>query len=437
MKICVTGVGYVGLVTGACLAEAGNNVICVDNDSGKIAALKNGIIPIYEPGLTEIVEHNTKLGRLHFTTDLKYGVDNSLIVFLAVGTPSAEDGSTDMSAILSVTNGIAENLRDYRIIATKSTVPVGTCQRVTEIIKSKTDVSFDYVSNPEFLKEGAAVEDFMSPDRIIIGTSSTRVREVMEQLYSPFMRKRSRILFMDPASAEMAKYAANAMLATRISFMNELSGLCEKVGADIELVRRGLGSDSRIGSAFLFPGVGYGGACFPKDIRALIHTGSEHGIEMTIAKSVQQVNISQQQRFAQRVIDYFTGRQEHATLAVWGLAFKARTDDVRESPAINCINKFLDCRMNIRAYDPEASSSARKVLGDQIQIFQNGYDALEGADALVIFTDWQEFRNPDFNDIAAKLKNPVIFDGRNLYNPDVVKTVGIEYHSIGRIPVHK
>ena len=437
MKICVTGVGYVGLVTGACLAEAGNDVICVDNDSEKIASLKDGDIPIYEPGLTEIVRHNAKLGRLHFTTELKYGVDNSLIIFLAVGTPSAEDGSSDMSAIFSVTNGIAEYLSDYRIIATKSTVPVGTCKKVTEIIKSKTDVPFDYVSNPEFLKEGAAVEDFMSPDRIIIGTTSSKVREIMEQLYSPFMRKSSRILFMDPASAEMAKYAANAMLATRISFMNELSALCERVGADIEMVRHGLGSDSRIGSAFLFPGVGYGGACFPKDIRSLIHTGSEHGVEMTIAKSVQQVNVDQQQRFAQRIIDYFAGKQDKITIAVWGLAFKARTDDIRESPAINCINKFVDCRMNIRAYDPEAASSAQKVLGDKIQIFQNGYDALDNADALVIFTDWQEFRNPDLKTVAAKLKKPVIFDGRNLYNPEVVHAAGIEYYSVGRAPVHK
>ena len=437
MKICVTGVGYVGLVTGACLAEAGNDVICVDNDSEKIASLKDGDIPIYEPGLTEIVRHNAKLGRLHFTTELKYGVDNSLIIFLAVGTPSAEDGSSDMSAIFSVTNGIAEYLSDYRIIATKSTVPVGTCKKVTEIIKSKTNVPFDYVSNPEFLKEGAAVEDFMSPDRIIIGTTSSKVREIMEQLYSPFMRKSSRILFMDPASAEMAKYAANAMLATRISFMNELSALCERVGADIEMVRHGLGSDSRIGSAFLFPGVGYGGACFPKDIRSLIHTGSEHGVEMTIAKSVQQVNVDQQQRFAQRIIDYFAGKQDKITIAVWGLAFKARTDDIRESPAINCINKFVDCRMNIRAYDPEAASSAQKVLGDKIQIFQNGYDALDNADALVIFTDWQEFRNPDLKTVAAKLKKPVIFDGRNLYNPEVVHAAGIEYYSVGRAPVHK
>jgi UDPglucose 6-dehydrogenase len=306
---------------------------------------------------------------------------------------------------------------------------------VTDIIKSKTEAQFDYVSNPEFLKEGAAVEDFMSPDRIIIGTTNPSVWKIMQQLYSPFMRKSSRILFMDAVSAEMTKYAANTMLATRISFMNELSGLCEKLGADIELVRRGLGSDSRIGSAFLFPGVGYGGACFPKDIRALVHTGSEHGVEMEIAKTVQQVNIKQQERFAERILNYFDGSEDRTKLAVWGLAFKARTDDVRESPAIFCIRKFLDCRMKIRAYDPEASSSAMQALGDKIEIFQNGYDALVDADAMVIFTDWQEFRNPDFEVIAKKLNKPVIFDGRNLYNPDIVKKAGIEYHSIGRASV--
>lgn len=435
MQICVVGIGYVGLVTSACLAEAGNNVVCVDNDSRKIDGLKNGIIPIYEPGLTEMVKRNEKLGRLKFTTDLKYGVDNSLIIFLAVGTPSAPDGSSDMSAVFSVADSIAENISDYRIIATKSTVPVGTCQKLTDIIKSKTGINFDYVSNPEFLKEGAAVEDFMSPDRIIIGTTNPSVRTIMQQLYSPFMRKRSRILFMDPVSAEMTKYAANTMLATRISFMNELSGLCEKLGADIELVRQGLGSDSRIGSGFLFPGVGYGGACFPKDIRALVHTGNEHGFEMTIAKTVQQVNINQQSRFAERIINYFSGSENRTILAVWGLAFKARTDDVRESPAIFCIRKFLDCGMKIRAYDPEASSSAMEALDHKIETVQNGYDALETADALVIFTDWQEFRNPDFEVIAKKLNKPVIFDGRNLYSPDIVRKAGIEYHSIGRASV--
>jgi len=397
--------------------------------------LKNGVIPIYEPGLAEMVKRNEKLGRLEFTTDLKYGLDNSLIIFIAVGTPSAPDGSSDMSAVFSVADSIAENIVDYRIIATKSTVPVGTCNKVTDIIKSKTEVKFDYVSNPEFLKEGAAVEDFMSPDRIIIGTTSPSVRTIMQQLYNPFMRKSSRILFMDPVSAEMTKYAANTMLATRISFMNELSVLCEKLGADIELVRRGLGSDSRIGSAFLFPGVGYGGACFPKDIRALVHTGTEHGVEMTIARAVQQVNINQQERFAERILNYFSSVEDQTTLAVWGLAFKARTDDIRESPAIFCIRKFLDCRMKIKAYDPEASSSAMKALNGQIETVPNGYDALEGADALVIFTDWQEFRNPDFEVIAKKLNKPVIFDGRNLYNPDIVNKAGIEYHSIGRASV--
>ncbi len=435
MQICVVGIGYVGLVTAACLAEAGSKVVCVDNDSSKIDGLKNGVIPIYEPGLTEMVQRNEKLGRLQFTTDLKYGVDNSLIIFIAVGTPSAPDGSSDLSAVFSVADGIAESMTDYRIIATKSTVPVGTCQKVSDIVKSKTEVPFDYVSNPEFLKEGAAVEDFMSPDRIIIGTTNPPVRTIMQQLYSPFMRKSSRILFMDPLSAEMAKYAANTMLATRISFMNELSVLCEKLGADIEQVRHALGSDSRIGSAFLFPGVGYGGACFPKDIRALIHTGSEHDIDMTIAKAVQQVNINQQKRFAERVVNYFSGAEDRTTLAVWGLAFKARTDDVRESPAISCIRRFLDCGIKIKAYDPEAASSALEVLGDSIETFQNGYDTLDGADALVVFTDWQEFRNPDMEVIAKKLNQPLIFDGRNLYNPDVVKKAGIEYHSIGRASV--
>ncbi|MCK4292431.1 MAG: UDP-glucose/GDP-mannose dehydrogenase family protein [Planctomycetes bacterium] len=432
MKICVVGVGYVGLVTAACLAEAGNSIVCVDKDAKKIAGLKNGIIPIYEPGLTEMVKHNQQLNRLHFTADLKYGVDNSLIIFLAVGTPSTQDGSPDTSAILTVAAQIAENLNDYRIIVTKSTVPVGTHQKVTDIIKSKTQTPFDYVSNPEFLKEGAAVDDFMSPDRIILGTSNPEVRQIMSQLYGPFMRTRRRLLFMDPASAEMTKYAANIMLATRISFINEIAELCEKLGADVELVRQGLGSDSRIGSAFLFPGVGYGGSCLPKDIRAIIHTGSECSVEMAIAKSIQQVNTNAHERFAKRVIDYFSPSLDKTTLAVWGLAFKAKTDDVRESPAIYCIKKFLDCRMKIKAYDPEAASAATAALGGKIQTCRNGYDALDGADALVIFTDWQEFRNPDFEAIAAKLKKPVIFDGRNLYDPDVLEKAGIEYHSVGR-----
>jgi len=435
MKICVVGVGYVGLVTAGCLAEAGNDVVCVDNDSEKIAGLKSGVIPIYEPGLTEIVKHNEKLGRLHFTTDLKYGVDNSLIIFLTVGTPPAPDDSADISAILTVAADVGENLNDYRIIATKSTVPVGTYKKVTDIIKSKTKTPFDYVSNPEFLKEGAAVEDFMRPDRIIIGTNNPAVKQILAQLYSPFMRRSNRILFMDIASAEMTKYAANAMLATRISFMNEISALCEKLGADAEQVRGGIGSDSRIGRSFLFPGVGFGGSCLPKDIRALIHIGAEYGVEMTIAKSVRQVNINAQERFAKRIKDYFAGREDKTVLAVWGLSFKAKTDDVRESPAIYCIRKFLDWGMKIKAYDPEAASTALTALDGKIETFQNGYDALDDADALVIFTDWQEFRNPDFEVIVSKLKKPVIFDGRNLYDPNVVRKAGIEYYSIGRVPI--
>ena len=432
MKVCVVGVGYVGLVAGACLAEAGNDVVCVDVDGKKIAGLKKGVVPIYEPGLSELVKRNEKLGRLDFTTDLKYGVDNSLIIFLAVGTPCVPDGSVDISAILAVAADIAENLKEYRIIATKSTVPVGTYKKVTDIIKSKTETPFDYVSNPEFLKEGAAVEDFMSPDRIIIGTSNPAVLEIMKQLYSPFMRRGNRILAMDAASAEMTKYAANMMLATRISFMNEISALCERLGADVELVRRGIGSDSRIGPSFLFPGVGFGGSCLPKDIRALIHTGSEHGIEMTMAKVVQQINKRQQDRFVERIRDFFAGRESKTVLAVWGLSFKARTNDVRESPAIYCISKLLDCGMKIKAYDPEAASAGSAALDGKIETVENGYDALDEADALVIFTDWQAFRTPDFEVIAKKLKKPVIFDGRNLYDPDVVKKAGIEYYSVGR-----
>jgi UDPglucose 6-dehydrogenase len=432
MKICVVGVGYVGLVTAACLAETGNNVVCVDRDGDKIAGLKDEVIPIYEPGLTEMVKHNNKLGRLLFTTDLKYGVDNSLIIFLGVGTPSAPDGSADISAVLSVAADIAQNLNDYRIIVTKSTVPIGTYMKVTEIIKSKTEIPFDYVSNPEFLREGSAIDDFMHPERIIIGTTNPAVKEIMKQLYDPFMRKSKRILFMDIVSAEMAKYAANAMLATRVSFMNEISALCEKIGADVEQIRQGLGSDSRIGSSFLFPGVGFGGSCLPKDVRALIHTGNECGVEMKIAKSVQEVNIHQQERFAQRIKDYFAGREEKTTLAVWGLAFKAKTDDVRESPAIYCIKKFLDWGMKIKAYDPEAGPAAMAALKGKIEIYKNGYDGLDNADALVVFTDWQEFRNPDLEALAAKLKKPVIFDGKNLYDPNILKKAGFEYYSIGR-----
>ena len=428
MRVAAVGVGYVGLVAAACLADGGNHVVCVDSDKNKIENLRDGIIPIYEPGLTEIVKKNVEAGRLTFTTDLQEGVDNALVIFIGVGTPSSADGSADISAVLGAAESIAEMMTEYRIIVTKSTVPIGTHKVVSDLIASKTEVPFDYVSNPEFLKEGSAVDDFLKPDRVIIGTTNPAVMEIMKVLYAPFMRKSSRILFMDPASAEMAKYAANTMLATRISFMNELSGLCEAFGADVESVRAGLGSDSRIGNAFLFAGVGYGGSCFPKDVRALIHMGSEKQIPMTIAKAVQQANFTQHDRFAQEVLDYYAG-QTDVKLGVWGLAFKARTDDTRESPALYCIDRFLAAGISVTAYDPEAECGD---LNGSINRVGNAYDVLDGADALVIFTDWQEFRAPDFDQIAKKLKKPVIFDGRNLYSPSFVKKQGLEYHSIGR-----
>jgi UDPglucose 6-dehydrogenase len=428
MKVTVVGVGYVGLVAAACLADGGNHVTCVDNDRKKINDLNEGIIPIYEPGLTEIVKRNKDARRLVFTTNLKQGVDNSLLIVLGVGTPSAPDGSADISAVLNVAEEIAAVMKDYKIIITKSTVPVGTHKVVSDLIASKTEVPFDYVSNPEFLKEGSAVEDFMKPDRVIIGTTNPAVMEFMKVLYGPFMRKSSRILFMDPASAEMSKYAANTMLATRISFMNELSALCDSCGADIELVRAGLGSDSRIGNAFLFAGVGYGGSCFPKDVRAMIHMGQQRGVPMTIAEAVQNANYTQHQRFADKVLGYFKSRQG-IRLGVWGLAFKARTDDTRESPAVFCIKKFIEAGVEITAFDPEAVCPE---LEGKIQRVNNAYDVLSGSDALVIFTDWQEFRAPDFDLIAQQLKRPVVFDGRNLYSPTFVKKQGIEYYSIGR-----
>ena len=335
--------------------------------------------------------------------------------------------------MLDVAGKIAEVMEDYKIIVTKSTVPVGTHKMVSDIVKSKTEKPFDYVSNPEFLKEGSAVDDFMKPDRVIIGTTNPAVRELMKQLYSPFMRKQSRIIFMDPASAELSKYAANCMLATRISFMNELSALCENVGADIELVRAGIGSDSRIGDSFLFPGVGFGGSCFPKDVRALIHIGEQAGCPATIVEAVKGANICQQDRFTGKILNYYVGKSKETTLAVWGLAFKARTDDIREAPAIYCIEKFLAAGIKIRAYDPEAMEVAKEKLGNRIETFQNSYDVLDGADGLVIFTEWQEFRTPDFDLIKERLAKPIIFDGRNLYEPADMKKLGFEYHSIGRV----
>ncbi|NLZ06761.1 MAG: UDP-glucose/GDP-mannose dehydrogenase family protein [Phycisphaerae bacterium] len=432
MRVGVVGVGYVGLVTAACLADSGTDVICVDSNEEKIRQLREGVIPIYEPGLAEIVNRTRTTRRLQFTTSLKEAVEKSLLLFIAVGTPSGQDGSADLSAVFRVAEGIAEHMDGYRILVGKSTVPVGTHAKISERVAARTRQPFDYVSNPEFLKEGSAIDDFMKPERIIVGARDPKVREIMRHLYAPFMRRKERIIFMDPASAELTKYAANCMLATRISFMNELSALCEAVGADIELVRAGIGSDARIGNAFLFAGAGFGGSCFPKDVRALIHTGQEHGVPMNIIQAVRQVNAEQQRRFAQKVLDYYVGRETQTTLAVWGLAFKARTDDVRESPAIFCVEEFLKAGMQVQAHDPEAMGPARQLLGEAVMFCQDYYEALDGAQGLVILTDWQQFRNPDFEFIARKLSRPVIFDGRNLYDSAYVRSAGIEYHCVGR-----
>jgi UDPglucose 6-dehydrogenase len=432
MKVGVVGVGYVGLVTAACFADSGTDVICVDSDAKKIADLGAGAIPIYEPGLAEIVKRASAGGRLKFTTGLQEAVDQSLLLFVAVGTPSAEDGSADISAVLKVAEGVAECMNGYRILICKSTVPVGTHKKVREVMAARTRHPFDYVSNPEFLKEGSAVEDFTRPERVIIGTTDPKVMEIMRHLYSPFMRRRDRMIFMDPASAELTKYAANCMLATRISFMNELSMLCDRVGADIEAVRSGIGSDARIGNAFLFAGIGFGGSCFPKDIRALIHTGIEQNCPMSLMEAAWQINQRQHRRFAQQIINYYSGATERPTLATWGLAFKARTDDVRESPAIYCIEAFLEAGMQVRVYDPEAAVTARARLGERVVYCRDTYETLENADGLVILTDWQQFRNPDFELVAKRLRRAVLFDGRNLYDPAYVKQMGIEYHGVGR-----
>ena len=434
MKIAVVGTGYVGLVVGACFADSGHRVICVDIDEEKIRRLDRGEVPIFEPGLKEIVERNTKAERLTFTTDLADAVRKSRIIFLAVGTPPTRDGSPDLTAILKVSSEVGQAMDDYRIVVMKSTVPVGTHAKVTEAIKGETDHPFDYVSNPEFLKEGAAVEDFTRPDRVIIGATNPAVVEIMRELYGSFLRRDERIYVMDPASAEMTKYAANAMLATRISFMNEIANLCDRYGADVEAVRRGVGSDSRIGTAFLFPGVGYGGSCFPKDVSALVSMGEKADWPVRIAEAVQQVNQLQRRVFAERVISHFGDRCAQATVAVWGLAFKSWTDDVRESPAIFGIRMFLEKGITVRAHDPEAMRTAAAELGDRVAMCDDGYAMLDGADALVIFTDWPKFRTPDFDTIGERLTTKLIFDGRNLYDPKAMARKGFTYICIGRPP---
>ncbi len=432
MKVGVIGSGYVGLVAGACFADTGATVICADIDEGKIDGLKENVLPIYEPGLREIVVRNQDDGRLSFTTDVGRAIRDSTILFIAVGTPPDEDGSADLKHVLAVAATIGDNLNDFKVIVDKSTVPVGTADRVCAAIRSRTDGDFAVVSNPEFLKEGAAMEDFRKPDRIVIGTDDERARDLMGQLYAPFQRTSDRILYMDVRSAEMTKYAANAMLATRISFMNEISRLCEEVGADVDSVRRGIGSDPRIGSKFLFPGVGFGGSCFPKDVRALVGTGQEHGQAMDILQAVFRVNERQKKRLGERVVQHcgedLTGR----TFGVWGLAFKPRTDDMREAPSITVIGDLLARGARVRAHDPVAMDNARGIFGDTIEYVDNEYAAVEGADGLIVVTEWSEYRNPDFVQLKSLLAQPVVFDGRNLYDPRRMAELGFTHYSIGR-----
>lgn len=432
MNISVVGTGYVGLVAGACLADSGHRVLCVDKDGEKIARLNRGEIPIFEPGLGEIVQRNQKSARLAFTTDLEAAVKHGRVIFIAVGTPEGANGEADLSSILHVAETIGRIMDGYRVVVMKSTVPVGTHKKVTKAIADQTSHPFDYVSNPEFLKEGAAVEDFTRPDRVVLGTTNPAAGEIMREIYASFMRRDEKILIMDPVSAEMTKYAANAMLALRISFINEMSGLCEKYGADIESVRRGVGSDSRIGSAFLYPGVGYGGSCFPKDVNALIAMGKAVEFPASLASAAQEINLRQRKRFARRVIDHFGSAAKSTTLAIWGLAFKAWTDDIRESPAIAAIRMFNECGMKIQAHDPEAIAKTKAELGTSITYCDDAYQALEGADALVVFTDWPQFRTPDFDLIAAKLHSRLIFDGRNLYDPVAMARRGFKYICVGR-----
>lgn len=439
MKLAVIGTGYVGLVTGACFADMGNDVWCIDIDSSKIDGLKKGVLPIYEPGLEEIVKMNYSEGRLRFTTNLREGISNVTFAFIAVGTPSDEDGSADLQHVINVAREIGRTMEGHLVIIDKSTVPVGTAEKVRQAVREELEkrgrgeIEFDVVSNPEFLKEGSAVEDFIRPDRVIIGADNDRAADLMRELYSTFVRKGDRVMVMDIPSAELTKYAANAMLATRISFMNELSRLCELTGADIESVRKGIGSDSRIGNAFLYAGIGYGGSCFPKDVKALIHTLKDHGFGAEILSSVERVNRHQRTSFLEKIMRHMGEDLKGVTFAVWGLAFKPQTDDMREAPAIDIINGLRERGAVIRAYDPIAADNAREILGDEgIEYLKNNYDVLDGADALLLLTEWHHFRKPDFTKMKSLMKRPLIFDGRNQYEPEKMKELGFTYLSIGR-----
>jgi UDPglucose 6-dehydrogenase len=431
MKICMIGTGYVGLVTGTCFAETGNDVMCVDNDATKISQLNQGHIPIYEPGLDEMIRRNVSEGRLSFTTDISLGVKEALFVFIAVGTPSSDDGSADLSAVWSVARDIGKNMNGYKIVVTKSTVPVGTTERVREIITQETMQTFDVASNPEFLKEGAAIDDFMKPDRVVVGVDDPRVAELMKELYAPFVRTGNPILIMDIRSSELTKYAANAMLATRISFMNEMANLCEQLGADVNLVRRGMGSDPRIGSSFLFPGVGYGGSCFPKDVKAIIKFGQEAGYAMKILPAVEEVNQGQKQLLADKVISYFSSNVKGKKIALWGLAFKPKTDDMRDAPSVEIINRLLVAGAVVAAFDPVATNETKKIFSDRITYGTKNYDVLKDAEALLVVTEWNEFREPDFEKIRSLMKNPAIFDGRNIYDGKRLQERGFQYFGIG------
>lgn len=439
MKVTVFGSGYVGLVTGACLAEAGNHVICVDVDEDKIARLQKGEIPIHEPGLDEVVKRNFDKGRLEFTTDAEAGIAHGLFQFIAVGTPPDEDGSADLSHVVAVAGTIGQHMNEYRVVIDKSTVPVGTADRVRERIEQTleqrgAEIEFDVVSNPEFLKEGAAVADFMKPDRIIVGTDNPRTAELLKTLYEPFTRSHDRMIVMDIRSAELTKYAANAMLATKISFMNEVANLAERVGADIEKVRVGIGSDPRIGYSFIYPGAGYGGSCFPKDVKALVHSAGEHDFDAEILRAVESVNKRQKQLLFNKVTAFFDGELQGRKIALWGLAFKPNTDDMREAPSRELMEALWAHGASVRAYDPVAMDEAQRIYGDQanLTLVSSAEEALQGADALVLLTEWQEFRSPDFEMIRDQLQTPVIFDGRNVYDPDLVKSFGIRYFGIGR-----
>ncbi len=433
MKLTVIGSGYVGLVAGACFAEAGNQVICMDVDEKKIASLKKGMIPIYEPGLEGLVERNYKLERLTFTTSMKDAVQHSDILFIAVGTPPDEDGSADLSHVLFVAKAIGQHMNGYKIVVNKSTVPVGTADKVHQAIAAETDLPFDVVSNPEFLKEGAAIDDFMYPDRVIIGTRNPKVGEIMKELYGPFVRTGNPILVMDEHSAEVTKYAANSMLATKISFINEIANLCDRVGADVEMVRRGIGSDKRIGHSFIFPGMGYGGSCFPKDVKAIIHTAKQYGYQLKVLEAVEEANETQKTILVPKISQHFKGKLDGLTLALWGLSFKPRTDDMREAPAIPLIEELHAKGIKLQAHDPAAIKEAKRLgLDSMVKLYENNYEALHGADALVVVTEWLDYREPDFERIRKALKSPVIFDGRNIYNPVKIRDLGFTYYAIGR-----